>query len=281
MDLTAQGGGRNPRSHLRKKGKRVDYLPHRHPQRLWEISYVLAGGGHCFVEKRSYPMAAGDVFLINHLEIHSIVAEKADRITVMFSPQVLDLIPNLDGLDPRDLFIERPKGKSNLVRLEEKEKDEVEFLSLLLYREYHTEAPGFWGICLGCLSSLVGIVARAYHRGDVHEHVFSATEELVHEMIGVIERQLTERLSLTDLSAKAGVSPSYFSTVFKKVTGMRLVSFINLKRLQIAKELLRTTELKVSAVSSDAGFNDLSHFNRVFKGELDMSPLRYRRLSRQ
>ena len=96
-----------------------------------------------------------------------------------------------------------------------------------------------------------------------------------------IEEHYASDLKIADIARCASLAPQYLCRVFKKVTGMPLVSFINLKRLQIAKELLRTTELKVSAVSSEAGFNDLSHFNRVFKSELDMSPLRYRRLSRQ
>jgi AraC-like DNA-binding protein len=259
----------------------VDFAPHRHPHHFWEICYVLGGGGRYFIEKQSYPMGPGDVFLVNDHEIHNIVAEKTDRVTVMFSPHVLNLIPHVDGLSLRNLFVDRPPDKSHLVRLEEREKDEVEALSLLLAREYDNRDRGFWAICLGCLSAQMGIVARAYYREHTATHVFSATEQLVQEMIGVIERHVTERLSLTELAARAGVSPSYFSTVFKKVTGIPLVSFINLKRLQKAKELLRTTELKVSAVSVESGFNDLSHFNRVFKRELDVSPLRYRRLSRQ
>ena len=64
---------------------------------------------------------------------------------------------------------------------------------------------------------------------------------------------------------------------FKKMTGDSFASYINDRRLANAAEALRRTDDKILSVSQDAGFSNLSNFNRQFKKRYGITPKEYRK----
>lgn len=68
----------------------------------------------------------------------------------------------------------------------------------------------------------------------------------------------------------------YLGRLFKKETGMCIGDYINLRRLEIAKELLASTDDKIISISSSVGFNNVTYFNRLFKKQTGLTPLQYR-----
>jgi two-component system response regulator YesN len=83
-------------------------------------------------------------------------------------------------------------------------------------------------------------------------------------------------LSLNDISARINLSPSHFSTVFSQETDQTFRDYLTAIRIQKAKELLRTTNLKSSDVSSSVGYNDPHYFSFVFKKNTGFSPSEFR-----
>ena len=65
---------------------------------------------------------------------------------------------------------------------------------------------------------------------------------------------------------------------FKKMTGDSFISYINDRRLTDAAEALRRTDDKILTISEDAGFTNLSNFNRQFKKRYGMTPREYREM---
>lgn len=72
------------------------------------------------------------------------------------------------------------------------------------------------------------------------------------------------------------VSPAYFSTLFKKETGMSFVAHLTNVRMDEAVKLLCTTELKTYEISLRVGYAEPNYFSYVFKKQFGMSPTRYR-----
>ncbi|HEY2528793.1 MAG TPA: AraC family transcriptional regulator [Xanthobacteraceae bacterium] len=91
-----------------------------------------------------------------------------------------------------------------------------------------------------------------------------------------IEAQAREPLSLADLAGEAAMSPYHFLRTFRAVVGMTPHQFILHLRLHRAAVRLRRTTDSISAIAFDAGFNDLSTFNRRFRRTLGTSPRNYR-----
>jgi AraC-like DNA-binding protein/ligand-binding sensor protein len=85
-----------------------------------------------------------------------------------------------------------------------------------------------------------------------------------------------EPLSLGDVARRAYLSPAYFSHVFHKTTAARFSEFLQRVRIAESAKLLRTTQKSVTEIACSVGFNNVSHFNRVFRKFAGCSPSQYR-----
>lgn len=84
-------------------------------------------------------------------------------------------------------------------------------------------------------------------------------------------------LHLDDVAREACLSKYYFSRIFKQVSGMSYAEFLNGVRITKAKERLKDKTASILDISLSVGYNNLSHFNRVFKKSEGISPGEYRR----
>lgn len=75
------------------------------------------------------------------------------------------------------------------------------------------------------------------------------------------------------------MNEQYFCRFFKKSLGKTPVSYINDFRIRHAATLLRTTELPVTEVCLESGFNNLGHFMKEFKKATQLTPLQFRKQS--
>ena len=91
-----------------------------------------------------------------------------------------------------------------------------------------------------------------------------------------IETHQTEEISLGDVAKAVNTSTFYFCKMFKKATGLNFTDYLSRIRVEKAKNLLLNPNLRISEVAFAAGFQSLSHFNRVFRRIAGESPTRYR-----
>ncbi len=91
-----------------------------------------------------------------------------------------------------------------------------------------------------------------------------------------IEVQAHHPLSLTALAREAAMSRYHFLRTFRQLTGMTPHQFVLRTRLSRAAVRLRRSSDAISAIAFDAGFNDLSTFNRRFRRLMGINPLAYR-----
>jgi len=91
-----------------------------------------------------------------------------------------------------------------------------------------------------------------------------------------IETHQTEEISLGDVAKAVNTSTFYFCKMFKKATGLNFTDYLSRVRVEKAKNLLLNPNLRISEVAFAAGFQSLSHFNRVFRRIAGESPTQYR-----
>lgn len=91
-----------------------------------------------------------------------------------------------------------------------------------------------------------------------------------------IDAHLADAIHLNDVADHVGLSPVYMSALFKKQTGCNFSNYVNIRRVEAAKELLAEDELKVQAIADALGFYDSHYFSRVFKTVTGMNPTQYR-----
>lgn len=100
--------------------------------------------------------------------------------------------------------------------------------------------------------------------------------EMVNEAIGYIESNYKKKLVIDEIARFARVSTSSLCHEFKKETGMSPYDFILNKRLNKAKELLKTTEASVSEIGEAVGFNSDANFIKTFRVKTGLTPRMFR-----
>ena len=91
----------------------------------------------------------------------------------------------------------------------------------------------------------------------------------------VIEH-FSETLKLTQIAAEVGVHPVYLATAFRQKFGVTVGEFVRRLRIEHACAELKKEDLPLSAIALQAGFADQSHFSKVFKSYVGMTPREYR-----
>ncbi|MFW5744854.1 MAG: helix-turn-helix transcriptional regulator [Spirochaetota bacterium] len=91
-------------------------------------------------------------------------------------------------------------------------------------------------------------------------------------VIDHIELNYAEPLRLEELAAMMETSPSHFSRVFRRETGVPLFEYINRTRIRKACVLLRRADLAITRIALDVGYNNVSFFNRYFRRIMRASP---------
>lgn len=90
--------------------------------------------------------------------------------------------------------------------------------------------------------------------------------------IDYINSHLASDLSLDEIAAVAGVSPSYFKTLFKRSTGLPVHQYVMRQRVERAVNLISSGRLRLSAAALQAGFADQSHMARCMRRIIGITP---------
>lgn len=83
-------------------------------------------------------------------------------------------------------------------------------------------------------------------------------------------------ISLTDVADFVGLSPTYFSELFKKEEDINFIDYLIEFRIKKAKHLLRYTDYKIYEVAREVGYENIYYFSRIFKRQTGLSPKQYR-----
>ena len=103
-------------------------------------------------------------------------------------------------------------------------------------------------------------------------------EDITRQIIKYIDHHLNDNLTRKELAAYVHLNEDYMAKLFKKETGVQLKEYILTRKIEMAKELLRTSNLSVSLIAVKVGFTNFSHFSYTFKKLENMSPNEYRTL---
>ncbi len=95
--------------------------------------------------------------------------------------------------------------------------------------------------------------------------------------VSYIDHNYTEQFSLDEIAHRNNVSKYHFARRFKMATGFSFKEYLNHKRIEEAKALLRKNGVSIAEACYAVGFNDLSYFGRVFKRIEGRTPSDYRR----
>ena len=126
-------------------------------------------------------------------------------------------------------------------------------------------------IVIGKIYELLGLL----YRRCLCEPVLLAPDSKFKNVIDYIGDNYFDDISSAKLSRHFGYDVAYFCRRFKSVTGLTPMNYIQILRLETAKEKIKSGNFKISEISALCGFSDVSYFTRCFKKRYGMTPTEY------
>lgn len=100
----------------------------------------------------------------------------------------------------------------------------------------------------------------------------------IRQAMQYIDKHYNEKIALEELADLVGLNEAYFSTLFKKETGINFSAYLVNVRMEKAKELLRTTNETIAAIGEYVGYKDSRYFSQMFTKQVGIKPALYRKL---
>ncbi|MGC3943814.1 MAG: helix-turn-helix transcriptional regulator [Chryseolinea sp.] len=166
--------------------------------------------------------------------------------------------------------------------LSEKEEQTMNEIVQKIQQEYRSNIDRFSGqIIISQIEVLLNYAERFYHRQ------FITRKKSSHQILDRLEKLLNEYFDQEDLISKGlptvesiseslNVSPVYLRSLLKALTGQNTQQHIHEKLIEKAKEKLSTTDLSVSEIAFQLGFEHSQSFSKLFKTKTNQSPLEFR-----
>ena len=127
------------------------------------------------------------------------------------------------------------------------------------------------------ISHLIDLVNVIFY--DISENVKdnNANSFLLYKIENYISENYDKHISLSDLSEEFNISYSHLSVYFTKYAGVGFSDYLNEYRINVAADLLVTTDISIADVCQQVGIYDQSYFSKVFKKYKTLSPSNYRK----
>ncbi len=142
---------------------------------------------------------------------------------------------------------------------------------LELIREFEQKRPGYELIVKAGLYRILALLVQSY-TVPVAAEIKNRPHNQLRPVIHYVEAHYDQKITLNELADMANISPHHFCRLFKSMTGMSPIAYVNFLRINAAMNLLQQGHLSVSEVAVAVGFNDSNYFSRLFKQYKKLSP---------
>ena len=126
---------------------------------------------------------------------------------------------------------------------------------------------------VGAVYEILGALHQHCVRDEKQEH---KADERFREILEYIGRHYTQPISTRDISRKFGYSEAYFCRRFKAITGLNVMKYIQILRLELSQKMLQKTREEIGTIALKCGFSDISFFSNCFKKQFGVSPTAFR-----
>jgi len=242
---------------------------HRHPYH--SLLYVVSGEGNCFICGRSYNLLANTAILLKKGREHQLI-DKHGKAMVVF---VVYFSQSIAKANEGILYPLLRSGKPVPVPVHQ--ADQVRRYLRQMLHEQEIRPVEFETAIQQCLLSIVLQIYRAYvGRDKVGSPSDDSSLGRVRRVLAYVAERYYEPHSLSAAAGMARLSQRRFTSLCRKLTQKSYVEYVNTTRLKRARELLADSDVPVSAIAFEVGFEEMSTFYRAFKKYYKVPPLTFR-----
>lgn len=231
-----------------------------------EIMLVRSSCVKVTIDGQSYLLRPGDLYIAFPNVLHAIEATDADALVMLADFEKLPLF--------QDALLhncpERPVLRAG--EFDESVDRVMERMTGLMAGDGPYKQETLTGYANALLGELLGCLTLKKRNTD---------SSLTQQLILYILQNYTKPITLDQIAQALGYSKFYVSREISSLFGCNLRTLINSYRISMAQNLLLSTDLSVSRIAKESGFQNQSAFNRVFLEQTGLTPGCYRRQASQ
>jgi len=246
-----------------------------------ELVIVLSGTATHIVNDEQYFIKKGDVFVINSRTSHGYKNTSDFKIcNIMYKSENLFKARNdieksagYHALFIIEPFLAKKHNFNSLLKLTFSDFNKVEEIISCMIEEYQGKTQGYQTLIHSYFMELVVLFSRKYNLTDT-----KSKDNLINtaKSISYIENHFKEQITLPDIARKANISTRHFTRIFSATYKTTPMNYIVKLRMQYACSLLKKSNLNISDIAFESGFNDSNYFTRQFKISYGITPRQYR-----
>lgn len=244
-----------------------------HSHQEIELLYVQDGFVTVEVEGTRYELKKDDVIVVNSFQQHSILSTKNFLIA-----SISIELPHLQDQMQRDM----PFFACNSA-LVQADYDQTKYDRLhgaienyLKYAYQSREEEAFLAESYYYL--MLYLLTKDFAKTDLSEESLQQQKQQRTENIEkYLKQNFNKQISLNDLADKFYLSPAYLSRYFRKEFGTNFLDYLNQLRLKHATEEILRTDKPITQIAMNAGFSNITAFNKMFREEYSKTPSEYRK----
>lgn len=253
-----------------------------HIHEFSELVIITGGRGMHVTGRESWPLAAGDVFVIGGRRTHEYRGlNRLCLVNILYQPErlVLDMddlaaLPGYHALFTLEPAWRRRHRFNSRLHLSHEELGFVLGLVDELDEELKSRSAGFGFMAKASFMRIIGYLSRCYGKSRNPD---SRALLRIAEAITFLETSFTESVRLDDLAGKVHMSKRSFMRAFHAATGCSPISYLIRLRILRAASMLRDGNETITEIAFAAGFDDSNYFTRQFTRLMGMCPRNYRK----
>lgn len=238
-------------------------IPHVHY--FTELIYVVHGNGIFIQGNQSFPITANDLIIIPPYVQHTESSKASSPLEY--------IVLGIEGIT----FHAEGEPSQNILYNYGKHSETLILLKMLLKE---AESKGRWYdlVCHDILEILLVQIIRSQSLIPAPLSSSRMPKECS-QIKQYLDSHYSESITLDWLADWIHMNKYYMVHAFTEYTGMSPIHYLNKRRLEVSRELLKTTDHPISRIASLVGFSSQSYFAQVFKKDCGLSPASYRKKS--
>lgn len=260
----------------RMEYKQAFNMPEMHMHEAYEVYYQMSGGRNYFIEDKFYSTKRGDVLIIapgiRHKTTYAGI-KNYQRFLLHFKPEFFSQYDTFI----RTVSLMSSINKFAVVELGNSDREKVEFLLFNMLEDFDTHPENYLLNLELMLKEFLIWLDRSYTGAETGPVNSPSIYRIISDICLHLQMNYTQDIKLEDLAGRFKLSSFYLSRKFKEITKHSIPQYVNTIRLEISKELLKATDLSITDIAVQIGYGNSSHFARVFKQYLEITPQQYRK----
>ena len=247
-------------------------MPKMHFHGRHELYYLEKGRAKYFIDNEIFSLESGDIIFVPKGTFHKTDSEDGgsgvERLLLVFADEFL-------GPEAQKYIEELKKDK--FVRVNQETLHKFKEIFRKIESEDSKRQTDYYELERLYLTELLILISR-YRIKDL-PITLKPTHRIIQEAAKYISSNYASNLTLQTLADKYAMSPGHFSKQFKRITGVGINEYINIARISAAEEMLTNSNLPITTVATECGFNDSNYFAAVFKRLKGVTPKKYSMMS--